>query len=94
MLYLDDEKAVKSDAFSTAVHFWFDTVLFILLASVFYFFMNTYMVFCRIKQRLLCKWYVRKERKVLNPSVVSEDQKTINWKTKKKKITTLNDKSG
>lgn len=49
MLYLDDEKAVKSDAFSTAVHFWFDTVLFILLASVFYFFMNTYMVFCRIK---------------------------------------------
>lgn len=30
-------KAVKSDAFSTAVHFWFDTVLFILLASVFYF---------------------------------------------------------
>lgn len=39
MLYLDDEKAVKSDAFSTAVHFWFDTVLFILLASVFYFFL-------------------------------------------------------
>lgn len=37
MLYLDDEKAVKSDAFSTAVHFWFDTVLFILLASVFFY---------------------------------------------------------